>query len=554
MSRDLGAADAADLAKLFGSRLMTVRSPARACADRPDDDRATTLAALRNPFFIEDEPGAYHTTGWLGAYEDTHSPYAVAVQTTADIAAAVRFARDRDLRLAVKGTGHDYLGRSRGPGSLLVWTHGMRDITVHDAFTPAAAPADGQRAIPAVTVGAGTRWLEAYHAVAEHGRYVQGGGCTTVGAAGGFTLGGGFGSFSKRFGTAAGNVLEVEAVTADGEIVVANAYQHPDLFWALRGGGGGTFAVVSKVTFRTHPVPETVSLVAGRIQASSDADYRRLLIRVVRLFPGLDKGHWGEQISFSADNSIGVMMLAPDLSDDEAKMVWRPLLDWVDSQPQAYESDAAVSTLSYRRFWDDQWWDEQAPHQICRDERPGQSARQFWWASNQGEISQYMYATQSRWLPAGLVEESPFTLVDALFRASKIWDIQLHFGKGLSGAQPDTLERERETSVNPAARDAGALIMVAAQQEHAFPGVPGYQPDQALGTASARHVGEAMDLLRAVTPGSGSYINEADYFEPDWQRSFWGANYPRLLEIKRTYDPGNVFCVHHGVGSEGTPQ
>ncbi|HEX4060372.1 MAG TPA: FAD-binding oxidoreductase [Streptosporangiaceae bacterium] len=546
MSRDIDAADTAELAKLFGSRLVTVRPPVQGA------DREAALADLLNPYFIEDEPGAYHTTGWLGAYEATHSPYAVAVESAADIATAIRFARDHDVRLAVKGTGHDYLGRSSAPGSLLVWTHAMREITVHDAFTPAGAPAGGEREIPAVTVGAGTRWLEVYQALIEHGRYAQGGGCTTVGAAGGFTQGGGFGSFSKRFGTAAGNVLEFEVVTADGEIVVVNAHQHPDLFWALRGGGGGTFGVVSKVTFRTHPIPETVSVMTGTIRASSDADYRRLVVTAIRLFPGLGRQHWGEQIKFTADNSIEMLMLAANLTNDEAKKVWQPFLDWVGSQPKAYESDASLSTIGYRQFWDDRWWDERSPQQICRDERPGQPARQFWWAGNQSEVSQYVYAVQSRWIPAALFEESPFTLADALLRASKIWAVELHAGKGLAGTPADTLERERATSVNPAALDAGALLVVAAQQEHAFPGVPGHEPDQALGATNARHVGETMDLIRAITPDSGSYVNEADYFEPDWQRSFWGDNYPRLLEIKHKYDPADMFRVHHGVGSEGT--
>jgi hypothetical protein len=85
-----------------------------------------------------------------------------------------------------------------------------------------------------------------------------------------------------------------------------------------------------------------------------------------------------------------------------------------------------------------------------------------------------------------------------------------------------------------------------------FPGVPGHEPDQQAAVAGARRVGEAMDLLRAITPGSGSYVNQADYFEHDWQHSFWGANYPKLLEAKAFYDPENVFRVHHGVGSERT--
>jgi FAD/FMN-containing dehydrogenase len=80
--------------------------------------------------------------------------------------------------------------------------------------------------------------------------------------------------------------------------------------------------------------------------------------------------------------------------------------------------------------------------------------------------------------------------------------------------------------------------------------VPGHEPDAENAAVGARLVGQTMDVLRALTPGAGSYVNETDYFEPDWQDSFWGANYPRLLEIKRRYDPHNVFRVHHGVGSE----
>jgi FAD/FMN-containing dehydrogenase len=72
----------------------------------------------------------------------------------------------------------------------------------------------------------------------------------------------------------------------------------------------------------------------------------------------------------------------------------------------------------------------------------------------------------------------------------------------------------------------------------------------AQGKAVAAKISEAMRLIREATPGSGAYVNEADYFEPEWQRSFWGVNYPRLLAIKKRVDPENIFRVHHGVGSD----
>ncbi len=93
------------------------------------------------------------------------------------------------------------------------------------------------------------------------GRYVQGGGCLTVGVAG-LVQGGGFGSFSQSYGTAAASLLEAEIVTADGAVRIANACINPDLFWALKGGGGGTFGVVTRLTLRTHELPETMGGVS----------------------------------------------------------------------------------------------------------------------------------------------------------------------------------------------------------------------------------------------------------------------------------------------------
>ena len=95
------------------------------------------------------------------------SPYAVAAESAQDVAAAVNFARQHGIRLVIKGTGHDYLGRSNAPDSLLIWTHNMRDVTVHDAFTIDGTTGAG---VPAISVGAGTGWLEAYVAATQRGR------------------------------------------------------------------------------------------------------------------------------------------------------------------------------------------------------------------------------------------------------------------------------------------------------------------------------------------------------------------------------------------------
>jgi hypothetical protein len=137
-----------------------------------------------------------------------------------------------------------------------------------------------------------------------------------------------------------------------------------------------------------------------------------------------------------------------------------------------------------------------------------------------------------------------------LFDASRHARVAMHFNKGLSGAPADVLAREEETSINPLVRDAATLVIIASKQAPIFPGIAGHEPDLAKGRAATAEISAAMKILRDATPGGGTYANEADYFEPDWQTSFYGVHYDRLLDIKRKYDPGNLLRVHHGVGSE----
>ncbi|XHO77722.1 hypothetical protein BCC0238_007316 (plasmid) [Burkholderia gladioli] len=141
---------------------------------------------------------------------------------------------------------------------------------------------------PAVTVEAGCLWIDVYTAVTtQAGRYVQGGGCTTVGVAG-LVQGGGFGSFSKRYGMAAASLLQAEIVTADGVVRTVNASREPDLFWALKGGGGGSFGVVTRITLQTHDLPEHFGWAGFTVKASSREAYRRLVERmrsIVGVYP-----------------------------------------------------------------------------------------------------------------------------------------------------------------------------------------------------------------------------------------------------------------------------
>ncbi|HWM85746.1 MAG TPA: FAD-binding protein [Kofleriaceae bacterium] len=503
-------------------------------------------AGLKNPFEIQELSGGTQSIGWLDAWQAAPSVHAVAAKTAGDVAAAVDFAREHDLRLVIKGTGHDYLGRSSAPDSLLVWTHAMRDITMHDAFV--ARGCAGTSATPAVSVGAGTRWLEAYQEVTgKHGRYVQGGGCTSVGAAGGFIQGGGFGSWSKKYGTGAANVLEAEVVTAGGEILVANACQNQDLFWALRGGGGGTYGVVTRMTMRTHALPNYFGLILGGIEARSDAAFVELIERFLAFYAEkLNNEHWGEQISVKGNNSIELTVAFQGMSAAEAEKVWQPLRAWVDQRPDRYAMKARFFEIPGKQMWNRKFILEHLPQAIVPDARPDQPGSLFWWASNEDELATFWNAYQSRWIPIELFQPARVeAFASSIFEASRHWSVDLHFNKGQAGASADAVGRLRETSMNPAVLRAAALVIMADNG-----GRPGNEGERAEAEAERARVSAAMKILRAATPGAGTYVNEADYFEPGWQREFWGENYEKLAAIKRKYDPEGLFYCHHCVGSE----
>jgi FAD/FMN-containing dehydrogenase len=314
---------------------------------------ATALKNAQNPFFLEDHPEATQSTGWLKAWDSAESPYVIAAENAEDVVAGVNFAREHNLRVAIKGTGHDYLGRSNSPNSLLIWTHKMRKVTLHDSFSGQGCSTT-QPGVPAVTVEAGTRWLETFkEVITNHGRYVQGGGCTSVGAAGGFPQGGGFGSFSKKFGTGAANMLEAEVVTADGKILIANACQNQDLFWALRGGGGSTFGVVTKMTYRTHTLPQYFGIVEGQITASSDQAFKQLLEQFIHFYrESLNNEHWGEQIHVKGDNSLKLALLFQGLNKEDVEKIWQPFKEWLAKKPELFKIETKISEIPPQKMWD----------------------------------------------------------------------------------------------------------------------------------------------------------------------------------------------------------
>jgi FAD/FMN-containing dehydrogenase len=513
---------------------------------------AEALKYIHNPYYVGDEPGLTQTSGWFGAWTSKPSRYAVVAESTGDVMAAVNFARNHHLRLVVKGGGHSYQGTSDAPDSLLVWTRRMRQIEHHAAFVGQGC--EGRvEPLPAVTFGAGCLWKDAYESVTTlGGRYVQGGGCPSVGIAG-LVQSGGFGHFSKAYGTAASNLLEAEVVTADGQILIANACTNPDLFWALKGGGGGSLGIVTRTTLRTFDLPDFFGGVGGDIRASSDQAYRELIARFLAFYQSqLFNPLWGEHVTLGPENVLSLTMMFRGLDTAAVEHIWAPFLDWVrGNKAYSFDNPVNVLTVPAQHLWDGAYFRKHFPGHMRFDDRPGAPAANLFWDGEQNEIGRFIHGYRSAWLPEDILQDSKRdSLADALFEASRTRGIELYFGKGLAGGSPDALVRTRDTAMNPQVLDAFALAILGADGAPAFPGMP----DAKINTEQAHHdihaLDQAMAALYRLVPDAGSYLSESDYFLRDWPSRFWGSNYQRLATIKQRYDPNGLFVVHHGVGSE----
>ena len=546
------------LAKVLSGRLMKQPvSPIAPCRKNVNSKAcAKAFQLVKNPFYLQSIPGGSQSQGVWKAWTYKNSEYAVEVENTKDIVAAVNFARQHHLRLVIKGAGHDYLGRSNAPDSLLIWTHHLRKLKYHPSFTPAGAPA-GTKGVTAMTVGAGVDWLSVYQKAAKYGQYVQGGDCTSVGAVGGFTLGGGFGAWSKKYGTGAANLLQATVVMADGRVLTANAYQNKDLFWALRGGGPG-FGVVTQMTYRTYPLPQYFGFVNATIVANSDADYKQLVKHLFVFLRGhIINQHWGGNVNFYANNTIGLEISSEGLTQKSETVIWLPYLKWVKSQPKRFTLEISMSQMPAKYRWNTAFYEKHTPQEITLDNRPGAPKGQWWRSSENWEVYRYWTTFQSWWLPVDLFKKGNVDrLTRVLFKASRYISLNggmiLQLSKGLAGAAPAAIQRTHQTSMNPAVYNAAGLIVIAGGYPGTYPGVKGHTPSSRVRQLNGglRAMNRAMGIIKKAAPNAGSYVNETSYFQPHWQTVFWGANYPKLLKIKQKVDPNGLFYCHHCVGSE----
>jgi hypothetical protein len=496
------------LSQAVDGRLVRPVPIAEPCAiDRASATCTARIADLANPYFIGDQPGGTQVSGWVDAWTPSVSPWAVAAASTADVVAAVDFARRHNLRLAVKGGAHSYQGTSNAPDSLLIWTRAMNQISVHEAFVPSG----GKDAIPAVSLGAGAMWVDAYDAVTTRaGRYVQGGGCATVGVAG-LVLGGGFGSFSKRYGLAAASLIEAEIVTADGRVRTVNAYRDPELYWALKGGGQCAFGVVTRLTLKTHPLAESAGGCFGALKANSDEAFRRLLGRFVdHVSDHLITPNWGESVQITGSNRIEVNMVFQGLTGPEAQAVWAPLAAWADAAGADITREGPHALARPMR----DWWDFSADRRshlpfVKFDPRPAAPDDHGWWSGDSDQVSMLIHGYDSLWLPAALLAPSDRgRLADALFAASRHFDVGLHFNKGLAGAPPAAITAARACATNPAVTDAFALAIIATGGLPDYSGYP--KPNLEAARRTRARIDAATAALRPLAPAGGSYVSESN--------------------------------------------
>eukprot|EP00762_Andalucia_godoyi_P004540 ANDGO_05132.mRNA.1 putative FAD-linked oxidoreductase ARB_02478 len=480
--------------------------------------RASQIGAMQSPNWEEGSNGENCYNPNAPCSQGSIPPFGVAVSSASDVSAALDFAARRNIRVAVKTSGHDFNGRSTAASALMIWMHTFTGVSVADVFQACPGAEKG----PAVTVTGGTAWGVVYAEVARHKYTVVGGFARTVGAAGGYVQGGGHSFTSPAYGLAVDNVLSFEAVLANGTLVTASDCSHSDLFWALRGGGGGTFAVVTSVTYRIHPVPSegvtglTIRLQFLRGPASAELLLNGFFSEVPNLVsPNATGGVWG-----------GYYFMYPSTSTFLAAYVFNGSLTAAKDSMSASEQflfsnpkDFAILKYAYASYPSMNDWHE---------------------ANEQGDPMGVLVAIGSRLVPlSACVNPS-----ERAFAAKTIANYSTYttiFGHLIAGGAVSTFDRQSvHTSVTPAWRDAVMHIIVT----QVWSSTATVQEQQA---AMAR-VSQMTDGLRAAFPDSGAYWSESDYNEPNWEDAFWGSvNYRRLQEIKQMYDPSGIFDCHHCV-------
>jgi FAD/FMN-containing dehydrogenase len=405
----------------------------------------------------------------------------VRARTTDDVVAALALARRSGLEVSIRGGGHNVAGRAVTDGGVMIDLAEMKGIAV-----------DPDRAT--ATAGGGVVWGELNDAAAEHGLAVTGGVVSTTGI-GGYTLGGGLGWLMAKHGLAADNLLAVELVTADGEVLQVDAASHPELFWALRGGGGN-FGVATSLTYRLHPVGTIVGgLIAHPLEAAPE------LLRFYR-----------DTVADAAD----------DLS------VFAGLVHAPDG------SGAKLAALVVFHTGD--------PEEAERDLEPFKT----WGSPLVVQVGPMPYPAMNTILDAGFPTGSLNYWLSSFTRGLTDELIDVAVERFASVPSPMTsilfehfhgaVTRVGATDTAVPHRDEGWNLLI-----------PSVWTNPAGTEANVAWTRETFAALRPHF-ASRRWLNYlGDDQAEDAIREAYGPNYDRLREVKRRYDPDNVFHLNHNI-------
>lgn len=523
--------------------LIAVAPPLASCFDwagMPPDQAAcdASIANYSNSYWRASQPGALQEPNWeqdptTGAdcFDAAKpcslgniAPYAVAASTASHVAVALKFAAAHNVRVVVRASGHEYQGRSAGAGALLVWVKAMHNTTILNEYT--ACPGDKPRT--AIATRPGTSWGEAYAAADMANVTVVGGSEISVSSCGGYTLGGGHSWQGPAFGMAVDNVLSLDVVLANGTAVTASACSQPDLFWALRGGGGGTFGVVTQCTYATHPFPAagaagafiTIELLQKptslAIALNGLLDWAAAINSPGSTSPVTVGGYFIPDFEApeSPAHSHLSLLLGFNGTVDQANAALEPLGAWLSTVPTYLTVIGAdvlpfTSLMQFHEYYDDASESTGQPQTLGSRLIPYDA----------------IFNDTTR----GLIAE---TLAYIAYEVGGLTGM-LVAGGAVAATEPNS------TALNPAWRTAAV---------HIAWGV-GWALNETLTTQAAifEGVSSLTDLMRNLTPGSGAYWSESDYMASEWQEELYGKHYMRLQTVKKAVDPNGIFTGHHTV-------
>jgi FAD/FMN-containing dehydrogenase len=405
----------------------------------------------------------------------------------ADVRAAVEYARDSGRDLAVRGGGHSVPGFGTGDDAIVADLSAMNRVTVD----PVARTG---------RVGGGATWATVNEATSAHALATTGGIISTTGV-GGLTLGGGIGYLSRAHGLSCDNLLSARAVLADGRVVTATETEHPDLFWAMRGGGGN-FGVVTDFEFRLHPVGEVYGgLMLFELEDAADVlrHYRSFIADAPREYGGYPAWHLAPPLPFVPEDRVGQPFLVvvscwTGDHDEGARVlqgfrdVARPMAEHIGPMPYP-----VINTL----------FDGLLPRGL-----------QHYWKG--------LYVKE---------------LTDAAIEA------HLDFGPRV----PAVTSTMHLYPINGACHDVPADGTAFGHRDAGFACViAGMWPDPADNAANTEWVREYYAAL-APHSEAGGYVNFASADDQQRVRENYGPGYDRLAEVKRRYDPANLFHLNQNI-------